>query len=567
MTRANRDLTPSTTLDSLRRMAKRWKRAIEAGDALPLARFRDVYPQSDGKPTLREVQQALSHEFGFASWAALKREIQDRARSHADRVELFLEKGVHRYGTDPRTQKWGGYERDGDQRGAMAARLLERHPEIARANIHTAVLAHDIGLVREFLANDPALANDRHPFDGWRPLARLAYARLPFGCRGGERLADCDPAAGCRAPARKAAGAEGLKGFTNLTGAIGGGEAGQSAHPQAEALVRLLIDRGADPLDGQALYNTSLGEDDTFWPALLWAECEKRGDDVAARWHTAIPDVIGPPLEYLLGNAVPNHPRRVAWLLEHGADASTNNFYSKQPIIRLAALAGRQDIVDLLVRHGARPPQLGEPERFLAAATQGDIATLKGLARANPYFLKMHPAMFSAINSHRLDVAETLLDLGMSPDVADEKDFRALHVTTHAGATEIAKLLIARGAEVDALERRYNSTALGHAIYQVRPDMVALLAPLSRDIASLCWSGSVDRLRDLLVEDPSLANKPGRWGERPLFCLPDEEEPAIEVVEVLLAYGADRSAKNAEGLTPAEAARKRGLEDAAAVLE
>jgi ankyrin repeat protein len=562
--RITRELTPRTTMDALRKQAKRWLKDIEAGDPLAVERFRDAYP-GDAPPKLREVQHALAQEFGFASWALLKQEIEDRARSHAQRVELFLEKGVHRYGTDPRTGKWGGYERDGAARGTLAARLLAKHPEIARENIHTAVLAHDIEAVREFLTKDASLANDIHPFDGWRPLARLSYARLPLPAVEVNALPIATMLLDAGASAQSA-GAEDMKGFTNLTGAIGGGEAGQSPHPQAEALVRLLISRGADPLDGQAMYDTSLSEDDTFWLDLMWTECEKRGDDMAARWHTAIPDVIGPPLEYLLGNAVPNHPRRVAWLLEHGADANANNFYSKTPVIRHAAVAGQQVIVDLLARHGARAPQLSEPERFLAAAAQGDIESLKSMAQAHPALLKMNGAMSAAINGHRLDVVEALLDLGMSPDVGDEKDFRALHLTTHAGAIEITKLLIARGAQIDAMERRYNSTALGHATYQARPDMVALLAPLSRDIASLCWSGSADRLRELLVEDPSLANKPGRWGEPPLFCLPDQDETAVEVVEILLAHGADRTARNKDGLTPEEAALKLGFEDTAAIL-
>ena len=560
----SRPLTPNSNLDALRREAKRWLKSIAAGEANAATRFRAVFPDHTAKPKLREVQQALAREHGFASWAALKQEIDDRARSHAERVELFIEKGVHRYGTDPRTHKWGGYERDGAARGALAARLLERYPQIAREDIHTAVLAHDIDAVRAFLASDPALAKQKHAFDGWTPLARLAYARLPVPA-----IANALPIATLLLDAGADphhASSEELHGFTVLTGAIGGGEGGQSAHPQAEALARLLIARGADPRDGQALYNTSLGADDTFWLDLLWSESEKRGD-TPARWHEAIPGVIGPPLEYLLGNAVPHHPKRVAWLLAHGADATTSNFYSKQPVIRHAALAGRQDIIDMLVQHGATPQELTEGERFLAASVRGDAAGMRRMAHAHPEFLRASGPMFAAIDSHRTDIAEILLDLGMSPDVGDEKDFRALHYTTHTGAIDIARLLIARGAEVDALERRYNSTALGHAVYQARPDMIALLAPLSRDIASLCWSGSTDRLRDLLDEDRSLANRPGRWGDPPLFCFSDDDQRAMEVVEVLLSFGADSSIRNADGRTPAEAARKRGLEDTAALLE
>ena len=559
----SRILSPKSNLDSLRKEAKRWLKSIEAGDADAMARFTALLP-GGSSPKLREVQQALAREHGFPTWAALKQEIEDSARTHAERIQLFLEKGVHRYGVDPRTGKWGAYERDGDHRGAMAARLLHRNPEIAREDIHTAVLAHDIEAVRGFLDKDPALASQRHAFDGFRPLARLAYARLPLPSVAENAIAiaallldaGADP---------NAAGAGDASGFRVLTGAIGGGEAGQSVHPQAEALARLLIARGADPMDGQALYNTSLSEDDTFWLDLLWTESEKRGE--TAKWRGANPNLAGPPLDYLLGNAVPHHLKRAAWLLAHGADASAMNAYSKQPVIKHAQLAGRQDIVDLLVRHGAEPQPLSGPERFFAAATQGDIPAMRKLAEGHPEYLQDPGAMFAAIGAHRTDVAEALLDLGMSPDVGDHMNFRALHSTTHAGALDIAKLLIARGAEIDPFEQRYGGTPLSHANYQNRPDMIALIAPHSRNIRGLCFAGCIDRLRELFTENPALAGEPIHDKEPPLFCLPDNDERALELAELLLAFGADPKACDPGGSTPAEVARQRGLEETAAFLE
>jgi ankyrin repeat protein len=563
--KAFRALTPNSNLDALRREAKRWLKSIAAGDHDAAARFRSVFPDRQDAPKLREVQQALAREHGFPSWAALKQEIDDRTRSHAQRVELFLEKGVHRFGTDPRTRKWGSYERDGAARGAVATRLLERHPEIVRENIHTAILAHDIDAVRAFLAKDRKIANRPSDFDGWTPLARLAYARLPIPAVAVNALpiatllldAGADPGLVTTGD---------LSGFTVLTGAIGGGEGEQSPHPQAEALAHLLISRGADPRDGQALYNTSLGEDDTFWLDLLWAESEKRGD-TPGKWHEAIPNVIGPPLEYLLGNAVPNHPRRVAWLLAHGADATTSNFYSKLPVIRLAAMAGAEEIIDMLVRHGATRPELSDPERFLAAARTGDIPEMRRLAQAHPILLRAPGAMFAAIAAHRTDIAEVLLDLGMSPDIGDEKNFRALHCTTHSGAKEIAKLLIARSAEIDPFEQRYGGTPLSHANYGNRQEMIDIIAPHSRNVRGLCFAGCVDRLRELFTEQPDLAAAPIHENEPPLFCLPDVDDKAVALVELLLSFGADPSARNDRGETPAQAARRRGLDDAAALLE
>src|SRR5580658_204047 len=162
-----RSLSPNSNIDALRRDAKRWLKSVAAGDPEAAARFRRVFPDHAGVPKLREMQQALARQYGFPSWAALKQEIEDRGRGAADRVRLFLEKSVNRYGVDPSTRKWGDYEQDGFARGAVAARLLARHPEIAPESIHTAVAAHDLDALRALLSKDPGLVSDRCAFDGW----------------------------------------------------------------------------------------------------------------------------------------------------------------------------------------------------------------------------------------------------------------------------------------------------------------------------------------------------------------------------------------------------------------
>lgn len=564
-----RSLSSRSNLDGLRVEAKRWLKEITAGNLEAIARFRRVFPDHTGVPKLRQAQHALAREYGFPSWAALKQEIEDRTRSSADRVRLFLDKSVNRYSTDPATQTWGSYERDGLERGALAARLLQRHPEIVRDSIHTAVTAHDVEAVRHFIRSNPSLADDRSAFDGWTPLLRLAYARPPIEAASTNSLAiaallldaGADPNAGW---------SESTPEFTPLVGVVGDGEAGQASHPVAEAFARLLIARGADPFAPQALYNTSLGPDSTFWLELLWSESEKRGE--THKWTGPAPNALGgeripSALAYLLGNAVPTHVQRARWLLEHGADARGVNFYSRDPVIKRALLAGRDDVVELLVQHGAVRPNLSEEETFFAATLAGDLVAMRRLALGHPEFLKHHDAMFAAIRACRADIATSLLDLGMSPDVGDDKNFRALHYTTHCGATEVARLLIARGAEIDPVETRHGATPLSHAVYQRRPDMVELLAAHSRDFRALCLAGAVDRLRTLLVEDPSRANRENRPGEPALFSLPSDEEKAIEVAELLLSFGADPNVRDPKGQTPAHAARRRGLDDAAALLD
>jgi hypothetical protein len=559
-------LTSQTNLEALRKEAKRWLKAVRAGDPQALDRLARMHPVQK-TPALRVVQHALALEYGFPGWTTLKRELEERAlaaRSHAERVTLFLEKSAIRYNVAPGTAQWNTYEPDKPGRGELAARLLARHPEIARDSIHTAVAAHDNDAVREFLSKDPSLANQPGGPDGWTPLLRLAYTRVPIDAVTQNAIAVATALLDHGADAN-AAWSDSQNNFTVLTGVIGGGEGGQTAHPQAEALSRLLIARGADPFDPQALYNTSLGPDSTFWLELLWLESDKRGE--AGKWTAASPSALYgvSAVDYLLGNAVPQHPQRAEWLLQHGANANAVHAYSKEPIIKHAVLAGSQDFVDLLVRHGAQRPELSGAETFLAAAMQGDEVTLRRLAGDHPEYLRSPHAMFAAIRQRRTDIAKLLLNLGTSPKVADGKGFSALHFTTHCGAAEIAKLLIERGADVDAMERRYNSTPLGHANYQGRPEMIAVIVPFSRDIRGLCFVGAMDRLAELFAADRSLASAITR-GEPPLFALPDDDERAVDVAELLLAHGADPSKRNIAGLTPAEAAKKRGLEEAATTI-
>ncbi|MBN9470885.1 MAG: hypothetical protein J0J10_19125 [Bosea sp.] len=559
-----RELTPRSNLETIRRQAKRWLKEIEAGDGAALARW---HAQNQTRlPKLREVQHAIAREYGFVGWTALKQELAARelaARGKAAIVALFLEKSALRYGVRPGTQQWGGYEADRPARGALALHLLERHPEIARDSIHTAVAAHDLATIGAFLASDPALATRPSAFDGWTPLLRLAFTRLPDHAAATNALGIAELLLAHGADAN-GFWSDGSNHFTALTGAVGGGENGQPAHPQAEELVPLLIAHGADPLDGQALYNNSLGADATLWLELFWDETTKRGQQ--ARWHEPIRELPAPPLDYLLGNAVPRQPRRAAWLLAHGAHADAVDAHTKHSLVRQALLDGRDDLVTLLLDHGAAPVELGEREAFTAAIARSDAAEAVRLLQAHPAFRLDPGPLRVAIRQGRPEIAALALGLGLSPDAESRDGVRALHEAAGADAVEIIALLLAAGAKIDPVERRFGATPLGWAHHQGASAAQALLAARSRDIGALCRAGEGERLEALFAEAPGLANAPTRSGDPPLFCLPDDDAGAADLVELLLAAGADRQARNAAGLTPAEAARRRGLLDTAALL-
>jgi ankyrin repeat protein len=89
--------------------------------------------------------------------------------------------------------------------------------------------------------------------------------------------------------------------------------------------------------------------------------------------------------------------------------------------------------------------------------------------------------------------------------------------------------------------------------------MVQLLSRSSRDVWRLAFNGCVERLRDVLAEDPSRARVARSDGTTPLWWLPDEEGKALAVVDLLTAAGADPAAENSEGRTAADWATQRGM--------
>jgi hypothetical protein len=72
------------SLESLKKEAKRWLGAFQAGDAEARARLARALPDAPATPTLRDVQHALARENGFAGWTLLKDAIEKRSTEGAD---------------------------------------------------------------------------------------------------------------------------------------------------------------------------------------------------------------------------------------------------------------------------------------------------------------------------------------------------------------------------------------------------------------------------------------------------------------------------------------------------
>lgn len=73
-----RTISASTSLDHLRKEAKRWLNELRAGDNEAFTRFGRAYANGPPKPGLRDVQHALACEYGHESWIALRQALAQR---------------------------------------------------------------------------------------------------------------------------------------------------------------------------------------------------------------------------------------------------------------------------------------------------------------------------------------------------------------------------------------------------------------------------------------------------------------------------------------------------------
>ena len=211
-------------------------------------------------------------------------------------------------------------------------------------------------------------------------------------------------------------------------------------------------------------------------------------------------------------------------LLDRGASV---NARSQSRFSALMVAAQYQDgdaAINLLLDRGAtvQPPVDGAPvfnanpfflaayagnhrslERLLSAGSKIDDAMLViGTSRSTP--------MFGALKFGDLDVARTLLDLGVPVDFADGNGITMLGRAVLNDDVEMARLLIARGANVNVVDRM--------------------------GMTPLLWAANID------------------FGS-----------PAM--VDVLLASGARSDARNKDGLTPLELAKAHQHRSLIASLE
>ncbi|WP_412065008.1 ankyrin repeat domain-containing protein [Rhizobium sp. SYY.PMSO] len=560
-----RSLASTATLDSLKKQAKSFLKAVQAGDASARSRVAPYFADM-AHVGLQDVQLVLAREFGFSSWTKLKAHLESGERTRVPPDQL-----ANRFLSLATVSYFSNVPAD-PARFDEARQLLDENPGLAGENIHVAAAIGDADAIGRWLDRQPQLLDRRGgPYD-WSPLMYAAYARLP----GRSSL----PAA--RELVRRGADVDaffldgGQYRFTVLTGVFGEGEAGkmrQPSHPDCVEFARLLLDAGAEANDSQALYNRMFEPDDTCLKVLLqyglsakdtnnWLVREDGG--FVANSQTVFDYQLAWALEHRMAD-------RVRLLVEHGADV--HKAVNGRTPFEWARVGGDADLAGYLVLKGATAVQLKAEDEFYIAAMNKEIS-LAELLKMKPggdimsAMQRAHPAMLhDAAGENDLESARRMLALGLEVNAMTSRT--PLHEAALHGHIEMARLLIRHGADTTIRDPYFYAPPIGWAEYNGKQDMVAFLAAHPLDIFAAAAFGLVDRLADLLDRHPEQMNI--RFGEfRPHGHPTDRDwmtplgfaigNGRADAVRLLLEQGADRSVRDASGRSYRDLAEEAGDE-------
>lgn len=448
-------------------------------------------------------------------------------------------------------------------------RLLAQNPWLPRHDFNTAVVCGEMEFIREAVARDPRVAVEASSLPGagralaggsndlywdlgpkgWTPLLYLSFTRLSLEKSNDNAVdiarvlleAGADPNAFFHA---------GSSHYTPMTGVAGEGEEDRPRHPRHVEITQLLLDHDANPYDIQVVYDLGFHSDYMWWLPTIYAHCVKTRREADWRdpeWMMLDMGGYGCGARWFLEHAIARDNADLAqWCLEHGAGANVPPGRSRHDLQRSlyaeAIVQGRAEIAELLLQHGARAEEVRpvsvEPyEALCRAADENDAATIRALVAS-----------------------------GVSPDVADARNTRALHHAAWHNSLEASQALVELGAEIDPVENNYGGTPLGGSTHFFHWDVANYLAPLSKDVWNLAYNGYLGRLREVLGEKPERARVD--WDEwSPLLWLPPhDEELALETAKIFVKHGADRHRQASNGATPASRAEALGMPRLAAYL-
>src|SRR5262249_37399942 len=153
-------------------------------------------------------------------------------------------------------------------------------------------------------------------------------------------------------------------------------------HPRRDELARLLLERGAEPYDGQVIYNIHFHGKVVWWLKLMHEFSVKAGrqtDWADPEWHMLAQGPYGSGARWHLRIAIEKDDRELAqWCLAHGANPNaapeSDKRFPQRGLYEHAVRLGRSEIAALLLRYGAErhDPVLSDEDEYILACMNLD---------------------------------------------------------------------------------------------------------------------------------------------------------------------------------------------------
>jgi ankyrin repeat protein len=447
-------LPSNPSLEQLRHQARDLQRDARAGEREACERIRSV--SGSELVTLAGAQLAIARGYGFASWPALKAEVEARTRTLVEAVEAFLSESVR-------------------GRIGRAGQLLAQHPGISGYDFRTAVALGGAARVSPALERDPDLAGHRDPRTGWTALHLACASRRhvdPVRSEGLLAIVGMLLDAGADLDRPPTAESQ----WSPLRCAVASTTSGRGNEP----IVRLLLERGAKLADHD-LYLAGFAAGGEQWCVRLLVEYTSNVRAIAAQ-------ALAAPIPL-------NDVDGVRVLVDAGADPRRYRDDDGQPAgaVVMALGAGCSlELVELLLALSADPNEAGEDGRsayaVAMASGRGDLLELLKRHGARDDTTALDRLRYACLCGDRTGVLQ-LLDQhpALRSELADT-DGSALIGAAEAGNTQAIELLLEVGFPVAAQGGTNGCTALHAAAWapaarcEFSSAMCRRFAPLGRGL-------------------------------------------------------------------------------------
>ncbi|CAN5347497.1 ankyrin repeat domain-containing protein [soil metagenome] len=461
---AVRQLPDKPNLEHLRKEAK----------AL-LARTRVTNPESK----LADVQFALAREYGFASWPRLKRHVEDANPDWEGKLRLFVMAATE------------------DVRDDKPLRMLEEDPSLAEGSFWSALCAGEEETALAELDANPAAATQPGGPRNWEPIQYLCMATASretdaARARIAARLIELGANANSATPHQE--------GEKTICLPILYGATGKNDLP---ALARALLLGGADVNDHESVYHAA---------QFGHIDCLEVMKEFKLDLSSRRMPFNNTPLYFLTGHRVGDSNlesalRGIRWMLANGVDASVTSYKHREtplhgwashkiddelgdlyiangaPVsgqradgktaLAIAVRAGNKAAEAMLLKHGAKPEEATQSDRFFGACATGDESTAREIMKANPRIiqsLSVHDrhVLAGAAGNGNDRAVELMASLGFDINAGDAALATPIHWAAWRGHSSTVRLLIKLGARLDPIDATYKCTPLFWAAHGSR---------------------------------------------------------------------------------------------------